>query len=225
MRKGTCEASSWAFVCTDHVHHVAPYMVTTGAAASTEVQVPIVFCSRAQKKGKCRPRQQRAAENVMPTHNMGGLRTEAAACRKEMHRAIAHRDLEAMRAAIHDLYVDDESPLREMGDVRRMETYAPIVEAAIVARIHAPETLLCREMLLNLKHTHAKFGVPEEEYEAILAQLRRLDEGVDAHDVDWCADTCLHTRVKPFRHERLFSREPPPKSDLEGAEPADASPE
>ena len=60
-----------------------------------------------------------------------------------------------MRAAIHDLYVDDDSPLREMGDVRRIETYAPIVEAAVVARIHAPQTPLCKEMLLNLRHMRA----------------------------------------------------------------------
>jgi len=133
-------------------------------------------------------------------------RTEASVRRKALHRAIANGDLEAMREAIHGLYVDEASPLLK-GEVRRIETYAPIVEAAIVARIYAPGTLVSREMDLNLLHTHAKFGVPTQDYEAIVAQLDQLDE-TDASTIDWCVGTCLHERVKPFRHKNLFNGPP-----------------
>lgn len=129
----------------------------------------------------------------------------AAERRKEVHRAIAQRDLVQMRQAIAALYIDEDSPLHGLGELQRVETYAPMVEAAIVARIHAGETELCRETALNLRHTHAAFQVPTEDYEAIEAQLAQLDaEDADAHAIDWCAGTCLHGKVKPFRHERLF---------------------
>ena len=64
-----------------------------------------------------------------------------------------------------------------------------------------PQTPLCREMELNLQHTHAKFGITPNEYAILVAQL----ESADLHSVDWCAGTCLHGRVKPWRHETLFA--------------------
>lgn len=132
-------------------------------------------------------------------------RAEAAVLRKALHRSVARRDLEDLRKALHDLYANETSPLKQMGDIKRVETYAPMVEAAILACVYAPETMLHKEMLLNLKHTHAKFHVPDDQYEKILTQLESLQmQGIDAHTVDWCADTCLHDIVKPFRHIQLF---------------------
>lgn len=151
------------------------------------------------------------------------LRTEAATHRRALHQAIARHDLEAMRQAIHDLYVDTESPLRQMsGELKRAETYAPLVEAVVLAHTYARETPLCQEMLLNLEHTHAKFGIPHEDYEAIVAQLEtceQLGAGQDAHHVDWCAGTCLHGKVKPWRHEKLFQTTPP-EADVAARSPA-----
>lgn len=160
-----------------------------------------------------------------------GPRTEAATRRKTLHRAVARKDLQMLRKALHELYVDKESPLYEMGEVKRVETYAPIVEAAIAARIYAPTTTVCREMMLNLEHTHEKFGIKEEDYDLILLQLEQLDEGgADPQSIDWCVGTCLHGRVKPFRHSRLFSSETasiPSSSDSPGEEnpkgPAEAA--
>ena len=149
------------------------------------------------------------------------VHTEAARRRKSLHRAIADRSIEAMRKALHDLYVDEASPLREMGNIKRVETYAPVVEATILAHAHARQTALCHEMRLNLLHTHAKFGIAEEDYGVIEAQLDRLDDDhVDARDVDWCAGTCLHGKVKPWRHERLFDAE----RGQEAPDPAPSSP-
>lgn len=125
----------------------------------------------------------------------------AATCRKAIHRAIAQRDLEALRTAMLDLYVD--GPLG--GDVMNVETFAPIVEGAIMAQIHASGTPVCNEMRNNLKHTHSKFGLSSADYVVIISQLDALPDE-DPHSVDWCAETALHGRVKPFRHEKLFEK-------------------
>ena len=131
----------------------------------------------------------------------------AAVRRKALHRAIAAHDLEAMRTALHELYVDDASPLKAAGaDVKRAEAYAPVVEAAVLSRVHAAGSALHREMMLNLKHTHAAFGLSADEHELVVAQIDGLDDDdADPHAVDWCAGTCLHGRVKPFRHAHLFT--------------------
>lgn len=133
-------------------------------------------------------------------------RTAAAVRRKALHLAIAQRDVHAMRQAIHDLYVDEESPLRKAGEVKRIETYAPMVEATILTHVFARDTPLCKEMALNFEHTHNTFGVSHADYQVVVGQLARIGEedGLDAHDVDWCAGTALHNMVKPWRHESLF---------------------
>lgn len=120
--------------------------------------------------------------------------------RVALHRAIVSKDLEAMRVAIHNLYVDESSPLCE---VRRIDTYAPIVEATILARIYAPALPVYREMKLNLLHTHAKFGLSTEDYEVIVAQIDQCDEH-NPHGIDWCVGTALHGRVNPFRYKKWF---------------------
>ena len=142
-------------------------------------------------------------------------RAEAATYRKSLHMAIARQDLDEMRSVIHQLYVAEESPLKAMGEVKRMETYAPMIEAAIVARVYVPGTPVCKEMMLNFEHTHAKFGVATTDYESIMRQLEDVDAGGSPQEVDWCAGTALHGRVKPFRHARLFSRSP---QDTSGGE-------
>ena len=130
------------------------------------------------------------------------LATEARRHRRALHLAVARGDVQGMRAAMHDLYVHETSPLRRMDEaVKRVETYAPVVEAAILARALAPNTPLCRETALNLEHTHAKFGIPPGDYDTVVAQL---DEP-DPRSVDWCVGTCLHGRVKPWRHEAMFA--------------------
>lgn len=131
------------------------------------------------------------------------LRTQAAVHRRALHRAVARGDLAAMRSALHELYVDEASPLRQMDKpLRRVETYAPIVEAAILARVLAPASAACAEMALNLEHTHVKFGLPPHDYAAIVAQLDRVEAtGDDPHGVAWCAGTCLEGKVKPWRHK------------------------
>ena len=112
-----------------------------------------------------------------------------------------------MRSAIHNLYVDEASPLRQMeSPLRSVETYAPIVEAAILAQALVPESEVCTEMALNLEHTHAKFGVPQSDYATIAAQLKDArTTGVDPRSVAWCAGTCLEGKVKPWRHTRESS--------------------
>lgn len=145
-------------------------------------------------------------------------RSQASAHRKALHKSIADRDLEAVRTALYKLYADDASPLKQQDMVRKVEAFAPIVEGAIVARIHAPDTAIAQEMALNLQHTHASFGLPADDYEAITAQLAGLSEGGDPHAIDWCAGTCLHGRVKPFRHERLFLT-PPGNASLQTTPP------
>ena len=132
---------------------------------------------------------------------------EATRRRKQMHQAIGRRDLQALREALGRLYDPEETPLGQLGEVARVETFAPVVEGLVAAHIFARETSLCHEMALNLEHTHAAFGLPEADVEAIRRQLRSLDDGADARAIDWCAGTCLHGRVRPFRHEACY--EPP----------------
>ena len=134
-------------------------------------------------------------------------RAQASAQRRALHQAISRADLDGMREAIHNLYVDADSPLKSVvgSDVKRIDTYAPLVEAVILARIYAAETPLWKEMQLNLRHTHKAFGVSEEDYLCISQQLDGFKSVSDALNVDWCVNTCLHGRVKPFRHIKLFN--------------------
>ena len=139
---------------------------------------------------------------------------QAAVRRRALHRAIAERDLEAMRRSIHELYVDEESPLRRLGEVKRVATYAPLVEATILARAYAHGTALDKEMRLNFRHTHASFGLSRSDHDRIDAQIRAVvkaggEGGTDdalggCADAEWCSGTPLHGRVKPRRHLRLF---------------------
>ena len=140
----------------------------------------------------------------------------AARLRRAMHRAVLARDIDALREAMDALYIDESSPLKtRSAPLDRVATYAPIVEAAILARVVARGTDVDREAKLNFKHTHAGFGVTTAEYDAVLAQLRSL-KGVAAENVleaaravDWCEGTELHGRVKPFRHVHGALRPPP----------------
>jgi hypothetical protein len=142
---------------------------------------------------------------------------EAARRRKDLHRAIAQRDVQRMRRSIHELYVDEESPLRRLGEVKRVETYAPLVEATILARAYARGTALDKEMRLNFRHTHASFGLSRDDHDRIVAQIEEMEDGGAGgasddpiggrQDAEWCDGTPLHGRVKPRRHVRLFTSE------------------
>lgn len=137
------------------------------------------------------------------------LRTEAARRRCELHKALAARDVERVRTALHDLYVDEATPLRIVGELKRPESFSGLVEGVVAAHVHlaAPgDAALLEEMDLNLKHTHASFGLTPEEYGVVVAQIGSLAAGADPRRVDWCVGTRLHGLVKPFRHERVYYR-------------------
>lgn len=154
---------------------------------------------------------------------MSDARTDAAHKRMRMHKAVATCDLEALREAINELYDPQTSPLAGAG-MKSVRAYAPMIEAAILARIFAPGSAVQREMDLNLKHTRKSFGITDDEYASILDQLDTV-AGDDSDDsdsepedavqckrssactsTDWCVGTSLHGKVKPARHLKFFER-------------------
>ena len=130
-------------------------------------------------------------------------RQEATQIRKALHASVASCDLQGMRKALHELYTDEQSPLEELGGSTRTDAFAPIVETALLASVYAPNTTVFKEAMLNMRHTYASFGVTSHDYEKIKLQISTCDQE-NMHDIDWCVDTCLHGRVKPLRHAKLF---------------------
>ena len=134
---------------------------------------------------------------------------EAEIQRYEIHRAIADRNVDAMRKAINALY---HIELKSTGQGQRCQAhvpsiYAPTVEACIVAHILAPGTKLSDELSINFQNLHRTFDVPHEDYLSIRAQIEELtDEGSLVQD--WCSGTCMHGLVQPFRYRDLFPATP-----------------
>ena len=154
---------------------------------------------------------------------MSNARTDAAHKRMRMHKAVATCDLDALRAAINELYDPKTSPLAGSG-MKTVRAYAPMIEAAILARIFAPGSAVQKEMDLNLKHTRKSFGITDDEYASILDQLStatRPESDSDSSDADeglvheqrtsvctstdWCIGTSMHGKVKPARHIKFFT--------------------
>jgi hypothetical protein len=128
-------------------------------------------------------------------------RRRAALLRRDMHAAIAEQNLERLRTALDSLYHASDSPLNKTGELKRPAAFAPVVEGLIAARRYANKTQVCKEMMLNFKHTHTTFKITNEEYETILCQLEKREAG---EKVDWCAGTALHGIVKPRRYIKTY---------------------
>jgi hypothetical protein len=131
---------------------------------------------------------------------------EAEEHRYRIHRAIAERNVDAMRKAINALYHFELQANRGESATRTSVVYAPTVEACILAHIFAPGTKLADELSTNFENLHEAFEVPHEDYLSIRAQLDEMEgeEGNVAEKMEWCSGTCMHGLVRPFRYKDIF---------------------
>lgn len=131
-------------------------------------------------------------------------RTDAAAKRRRIHNCVARNDMNGLRKAINELYDKTESPLISSGGVKRIESFAAMVEAWILAVVLRPNTALAREMCLNVMHTHVSFGMSNEDYLMISNQVESCSPD-EFSTTEWCKGTALEGIAKPTRHIKLFA--------------------
>lgn len=141
-------------------------------------------------------------------------RRAASVCRKQLHAAIARRDIEDVRRELTQIYDSRTSPLLKTGGIRRIQAFAPFVEAflltfAFEAEADGEGSELLQEMQLNFHHTHEAFGLTQADYDCVVKTADSLRgagmAGLVNHGV-FCKGTSLEGLVKPLRHESMFQK-------------------
>lgn len=108
------------------------------------------------------------------------------------------------------MYDTASSPLLESGALKRKEAYAPIVEATILANVFAYDDAVRVEMDRNFEHTYRSFGVRDDDYAKVVAQIAEMrDDKRRWEEVDWCAGTELHGLAKPVKCARRRTGQDP----------------
>lgn len=97
--------------------------------------------------------------------------------RKNIQTSAKEGNVQELRVAIDSLYGED-SPFNNTEHHMQTSTLAPIIEASILSKASG-QTEVFDELLLDLKHFHAAFGMSEEDHDDIASFMNTLEGDKD----------------------------------------------